>query len=523
MAAGTSQPHLDPLLAKTSFDPARRAFLNGCVNFVRGVLNVAVVVALTPFLVSHLGAAGFGVWSLLSLFISYVTIVDLGISGAAAKFIGELSPQRDLDRMNRLFASVMALLGGLAAGVLVCGTLLRHSLEASLAMFGLLGENARVFLVGAVALYVVGLVSNGFYYMLLGLHRLDVANYIAASVLLAQAAGTLVVLGSGLGLKGLIGLMVITSGVSIAAYFLAARKLAPRLRFSWKDLNFATAKKLVSFGLFLQAYALVGFYYFYVGKAVVSLRSSLAAVAAYEVALRLPILLRQGVLTMLGPMMPAVSHLDARGGAQEVRGLLVKALRYSLLLGTPIFVSVAIFAGPIIRIWVGQSFADSVLPLRILSIALGLSVFPDLVWFFLVGLGRQRLAVIFSLGQMIFGTLLSYALAARWGLVGVAVGVLITSLVGVPLYAALIVREKVLLLSDLPVSLGCRVIVMSGAAYLIVFELVRRFPLSYWSVALALFLASVAYYLWVAKNGILHNHERLFLRRLVPSPLHFLC
>lgn len=511
------------LAAKHKFDPVRQAFLNGCVNFAKGLLNVGVTLALTPFLVSHLGPAGFGVWSLLGLFLTYVMLIDLGISGAAAKFIGELSLEEDAERMSRLFTSAMALMGILGCGALLLAPLLKHSLVSGLANFGLIGEDARIFLMGTAAFYSVGLLSNCLLYILLGLHRLDVANYVAASVLLIQAVGTVLVLDAGFGLPGLIGLMVGTSALSIVAYLVAARKLAPGMHFRWKDLSLETTKKLMSFGIYLQAYALVGVYYFYAGKAVVSLRFPLAAVAAYEVALRLPFLFRQGILTLLGPMMPAVAHLDARSGAQQIKGMLLKALRYSLLLGTPIFVCAAIFAGPIIRLWVGPAFSNSILPLRILSIALGLSVFPDLVWFFLVGLGRQRLAVIFSLGQVIFGAVASYALAALWGLAGVALGVLLTSLLGAFLFAALLVWERVLSFSDLPVLLGCRVLVIATAAYLIVFALARTFHATYGGLALAIFLASGAYAVWLAKGGVLEDKEKLLLRRFVPSYLYFLC
>jgi putative peptidoglycan lipid II flippase len=270
-------------------------------------------------------------------------------------------------------------------------------------------------------------------------------------------------------------------------------------------------------------YALVGVYYFYAGKAVVGLRLPLAAVAAYEVALRLPILFRQGVITMLGPMMPAVARLDARGKAQEVKNLLLKALRYSLILGTPAFIGMAIFADPLIRLWVGPGFANSVVPLRILSIAFGLGVFPELVWFFLVGLGRQRLAIILSLVQVTTGTLLSYVLAGHWGLAGVALGALFTSLLGALLYAGLLVREKVLSFSDLPVTLALKVIAIAGVTFAIVFGLLQNFRLTHWNFALAVFLASVAYFVCIVRGNVLENRERLFVRGLVPSYLYFLC
>jgi O-antigen/teichoic acid export membrane protein len=517
-------PAEDSFPTECSFNPARQAFLNGCVNFSKGLLTVAVTVALTPFLVSHLGVTRFGVWSLLGLFITYVALIDFGISGATAKFIGELSRgEEDVQRMSRVFATAMASTATIACSAVILVSMLRHSLETQLARFGLFGEDAKLFLIGMVALYSVGVISNGLFYVLLGLHRLDVGNYIAASVLLVQGLGTVVVLRAGFGLLGLISLVAGSSALSIAAYFTAARKLVPGMRFHWRDFSFTTTKELISFGIFLQAYALVGVYYFYVGKAVVSLRLPLAAVASYEVALRLPILFRQGVITMLGPMMPAVSHLDARGKTQEIKSLLLKAMRYSLILGAPAFIGMAVFADPLIRLWVGPAFENSVVPLRILSIAFGLGVFPELVWFFLVGLGRQRLAIILSLVQVATGTLLSYVLADRWGLAGVALGALFTSLLGALLYAGLLVRERILSFSDLPVTLALRVIATASLAFMIVFGLLQKFRLTHWNFALAVFLASAAYFLCIVRGNVLENRERLFVRGFVPSYLHFLC
>src|SRR5260370_23547998 len=265
-----------------SFDPARRAFLNGCVNFGRGLLSVAVTVVLTPFLVTRLGLTGFGVWSLLGVFISYITLVALGISGATAKFIGGLSPSEHAARSNRFFTAAVAITTGIALSTLLLVYIFRHALERDLGAFGLFGADAKVFLVGAAALYSVGIVSSVLSYVLLGLHRLDVANYIAASVRLVQALGTVVVLESGLGLPGLVGLMTGPGAVAFAAYFLAIRKLAPSVRFHWKDFNFITVRELFTFGIYLQAYGLGGVYYIYMGRAVVGLRFPLAAVAGCE-------------------------------------------------------------------------------------------------------------------------------------------------------------------------------------------------------------------------------------------------
>ena len=117
-------PAEDSLLAEHSFNPARQAFLNGCVSLVKGVFSVLVIVALTPFLIRYLGSSGFGVWSLLGLVVNYVMLIDLGTSGAVAKFMGELSPREQINQLNDLFTSYMTLVGILAIGTVVVAVLL---------------------------------------------------------------------------------------------------------------------------------------------------------------------------------------------------------------------------------------------------------------------------------------------------------------------------------------------------------------------------------------------------------------
>jgi O-antigen/teichoic acid export membrane protein len=172
---------------------------------------------------------------------------------------------------------------------------------------------------------------------------------------------------------------------------------------------------------------------------------------------------------------------------------------------------------------VGYGFSSSIVPLRILSIALGLSVFPDLIWFFLVGLGKQRLAVLLSIGEVIFGTTLAYILAGPWGLAGVAWGVLGTSVLGAMVFSVILVRERILSRPDLPIALGCKVTLIAGVAFLTVLVLLQRVPLTYFNFALAALAAGAMYSFWLVKGGVLETKERSFLRKYVPAYFHFLC
>jgi O-antigen/teichoic acid export membrane protein len=59
---------------------------------------------------------------------------------------------------------------------------------------------------------------------------------------------------------------------------------------------------------------------------------------------------------------PTTSSLESCGDVKEIENLLVKSVRYSIYLVLPIVLVLVVFGGEVMRIWMGPSYADWVLP-----------------------------------------------------------------------------------------------------------------------------------------------------------------
>src|SRR4029077_14087750 len=93
-------------------------------NWVRYAFSVGLAFFLAPYVVSHLGGAGYGVWSLVVSLTGYLGLFDLGVRGAVTRFVARFHAQADHNQSNEVASAAMAifLTTGLVA-ILVSGLL----------------------------------------------------------------------------------------------------------------------------------------------------------------------------------------------------------------------------------------------------------------------------------------------------------------------------------------------------------------------------------------------------------------
>jgi O-antigen/teichoic acid export membrane protein len=135
---------------------------------------------------------------------------------------------------------------------------------------------------------------------------------------------------------------------------------------------------------------------------------------------------------IINVIMPYAARLHAREQAEDMGRLVVSSTRFSALLliltGIPMF----LYAGPIIRVWIGQRYMASGAPLlEILIVAniIRLVGMPYAV--IMVAAGQQNYIKVSPLSEGISNFGASIALALLFGGIGVALGTLVGSTVGI--------------------------------------------------------------------------------------------
>jgi len=72
------------------------------LSYVAIIINTFLQLLYTPFLTSHLGQSEYGLYSLVSSLIGYLTVLDLGFSNAIVIYTAKYRAQKKEEEMKKL-------------------------------------------------------------------------------------------------------------------------------------------------------------------------------------------------------------------------------------------------------------------------------------------------------------------------------------------------------------------------------------------------------------------------------------
>jgi O-antigen/teichoic acid export membrane protein len=212
--------------------------------------------------------------------------------------------------------------------------------------------------------------------------------------------------------------------------------------------------------------------------------------------------------------MPAAARLTTECDTESLSKLLYASLRTVSLLSMPLFWALAVFATPILHVWVGTVFPETVMAIRLLSAAFFLATVATVIWYFLIGSGMVAGAVGSALLETGVGVVASFALVKHYGIAGIGGAAIVSAMVSLPLYFGLIWKRV-----DLPLGSSvykifiAPLLVCATAAFLCDGFLAKSLG------SCGVFLA--ACYLGFWSTGVVGRHERIAVRRWMAEKLSF--
>src|SRR5687768_9322610 len=97
--------------------PVVRRFIRNILSSWAGYgITLVVGFCLAPFLVTRLGAAGYGIWTLIVAVTGYCGLLDLGLRSSVVRFVVRHVAQTNHGEVNRTLSSALFMLTG--AGIL---------------------------------------------------------------------------------------------------------------------------------------------------------------------------------------------------------------------------------------------------------------------------------------------------------------------------------------------------------------------------------------------------------------------
>lgn len=406
-------------------------------NVIAGLSSAILTVAMPPLLTRLLSREEFGAWAFCLQVAGYVLLLNLGLQVVVGRFVASAEAEQDLLRRDQIVSTAFALLvfagfiGLLVVWVLSlqlhyfvpnATPLLRREMAGTLL---LLGTSFSLMLPTSVfGAVFVGLRRNAVYAATIIPMRL----LCFAGVLIAcWTVGSLPAMGFAWLLATIIGAFI---------SFLLWRRLCDYPRMSVDLASMARLKELTAQGSTIAIWSLSGLMAGGLQTIVVG-RYDYLNLGAFAIGSSIAMFVSGLMQAIANTAVPQAAHSIADSKSADALSLLSRMTLYSNLLGGLASIPLMLAAVPVMRLWSGSSYTPhSGLLLVILVLAQAIRNLFVVYTMTAVAAGLQHRIILTPLIEGFSGLVAGILLGREFGVIGVAIGWSLGSLVGATLLMA---------------------------------------------------------------------------------------
>jgi O-antigen/teichoic acid export membrane protein len=407
-----------------------RVLRNVISNWGAYVVSMAVNFVLSPYVVRHLGTVGYGVWTLILSLTGYLGLLDLGVRGAVTRYVAKFHSTAEHKRSSEVASSAAVIFG--TAGLIAI-------LVSLVCAYGVIGHMqipsdymgaARAVLILTGLSVATSLINGVFGGILVGLQRFDLTNGIEVLISILRSAAIVVALHFGCGIVTLALLQLAFTILRWAMNIVLTRHYYPELQIRLALADRAGIKLIFSFSVFSFLMHVSASLIYASDNVVIGAYLPVTFVTLYVIGGNLVEYARTLVAGISQALTPLASSTESRGNPQELQKLVLTSSRWASMVILPVTCTFFIRGRSFIGLWMGWNFADaSGHVLSVLSITLMFWGANCAIAGIFLGLSKHKPIVPALVLEGICNLALSIFLVKRVGIIGVAWGTAIPSLV----------------------------------------------------------------------------------------------
>lgn len=402
------------------------------LSYVIIFLNIVVGLAYTPFMLRMMGQSEYGLYSLISSVITYLTILDLGFGSAIIRYTASFRAQRKQDEQYAMFGlfvrlytvmGIVAFLLGLSLYFNI-DSIFSHSmsddeLRKAQIMMLLLSFNLAVTFPLSIFGSIVTAYEDFVFQKVVQIIRIMISTV------------TMIVLLE-FGYKA-IGLVVVTTVFNILSLLINFWycKYRIRVKIHFQRINWRFLKEISSYSFYIFLNAIMDRLFWSTGQFIIGAIAGTAAVAVYSVAITLEMMFMTFSTAITNVLLPRVTKMVTnREGDKVISDLFIRTGRVQYVVIGFILISFIVFGVPFIRVWAGTDYSDSYLITLIFFLATTIPLIQNVGITILQARNqlRFRSVVLVTLALICVG--ISIPLTYAYGVLGCAAGTAIALVLG---------------------------------------------------------------------------------------------
>ncbi len=396
-------------------------------NWMGLLVNIMLSFWLSPFVVNSLGSVYYGIWALLNEFAGYLWLFDFGVRESVVKYVAQYTATGEKNALQRTVNAALFMYMGIAVLAFAASMAMAVALPF---VFSIPPESvpvARWTLLLTGAAISQGFVLNVFVGVLMGLQRYYLVVRMSTLFSFIRAGLIVAALSHGLGIVALGVIQLAVGTMTGLVVLVAVRRSLPSYRPHLVRPGREELARVFGYAKYVLGNNIGEKVVFRTDAFVIGVFLPVASLAYYAIAGSLVGYMRSLVLTMASVLNPVSSALEAKRDSDHLRILFLSASKAAVLVGLPVTVAFEIVGTDFIGLWMGPAYAKtSGEILGVLAAAHLLGLPHYCISTVLYGLGRHSIMAKWRAVEAVANVGLSVLLVQQVGLIGVAVGTLMS-------------------------------------------------------------------------------------------------
>jgi len=390
--------------------------------------TIAIAFLLSPFLVHTLGDTKYGIWSIITALTGYMTLLDLGVGSAIAKYVSKHKASEDYKSINVVISSGIVILLVVGLFLIAVSPFIADLVVSAFKFDAALKDTVHTLVIIAAVDIAIFVASGVFFGAFYGFQRNELTNAALLFAALIKAILWYLVLSNGFDLLAMGVVSLVGNSLTTLLLVVFMRKIEPQVEITTRHANKASVASVFDYSKFTFLTMLGMQLIYYSDAFVVGYFLSAAAITIYTIPWSLNEYSNRLIIAVAQTFVPVFSEQEATRD-QAIYGTYITGTKAVLLLSNLLCIGVLTLGDEFVGIWMGPRYAvECSAILAIMFFTLLIKSPQHLSYSILLGTANHQKFSVYNMGFSIANLVLSIVLVQKFGLIGVAAATAITQI-----------------------------------------------------------------------------------------------
>lgn len=402
------------------------------LSYVNLGLGMIIPFIYTPVMLRMLGQAEYGLFSLASSAVSYLSLLSFGFGSTIIRYIAKYRAEGDKNSEEKTFGFFLVLYSGLAILVLLCGTIIAYNIEPIFHR-GLSGAELEKMKILVMIMTINSALSfpiSVFSSMIIAHEKYIFKKLVDMMSTVLAPLANLVALYLGFASVGMAVAATIIQFIMFplnVGYCYKILKIKPVIA----KLPLHLIKEMLGFSVFIFIGSIVDMLFWATDKVILGMISGSVAVAVYNVGSTFNSIVMNLSTSISGVLTPRVTGMVVKKASkEELTDLFIRIGRLQFIVIALIVSGFTVFGQTFIRLWAGVEYAGAYWIAILTMFPLCVPLIQNMGLTIVVAQNKHQFRSIVYLIIAILNVVTTYLTVPYWGIYGAAICTCFSYIIG---------------------------------------------------------------------------------------------